>query len=72
MSLARRYAQGALAAAGSQEAGDALAAQIELFVQTVAQDTANAARVQVTVLADVRLNRVRQGQRITVVAQPEA
>lgn len=45
---------------------------MELFVQTVAQDAANAARVQVTVLADVRLNRVRQGQRITVVAQPEA
>jgi len=44
---------------------------MELFVQTVAQDAANAARVQVKVLADVRLNRVRQGQRITVVAQPQ-
>lgn len=44
---------------------------MELFVQTVAQDAANAAGVEVTATADVRLNRVRQGQRVTVVAAPE-
>ncbi len=44
---------------------------MELFVQTVAQDASNDAGVEVTASADVRLNRVRQGQRVTVVAGPE-
>jgi 7-cyano-7-deazaguanine reductase len=45
---------------------------IELFVQTAAQDAANAAGVEVTATAEVRLNGLRQGQRVTVMAVPEA
>lgn len=44
---------------------------MEVFVQTVAQDAANAAGVEVTACADVHLNRVRQDQRVTVVARPQ-
>lgn len=50
--------------------GHTVVRDMELFVQTVAQDAANAVGVEVTALADVRLNRVRQGQRVTVVAVP--
>lgn len=51
--------------------GHPVVRDMELFVQTVAQDAANAAGVEVTAHADVRLNRVRQDQRVTVVAGPE-
>ena len=51
--------------------GHPVVRDMELVVQTVAQDAANAAGVEVTARADVRLNRVRQEQRVTVVAEPE-
>ncbi|GAA5534901.1 hypothetical protein [Deinococcus aluminii] len=51
--------------------GHPVVRDMEFFVQTVAQDAANAAGVEVTATADVRLNLVRQGQRVTVVAVPE-
>nr|WP_246580902.1 hypothetical protein [Deinococcus aestuarii] len=44
---------------------------MEMFVQTVAQDGADALGVEVTASADVRFKGLRQEQRVTVVARPE-
>lgn len=51
--------------------GHPVVRDIEFFVQTVAQDAANAAGVEVTATAQVRLNGLRQEQRVMVVAKPE-
>lgn len=51
--------------------GHPVVRDIEFFVQTVAQDAANAAGVEVTATAEVRLNGLRQKQRVMVVAGPE-
>ncbi|MEF2279817.1 hypothetical protein V3W47_16100 [Deinococcus sp. YIM 134068] len=44
---------------------------MEMFVQTVAVDAANALGVEVTASADVSFRGLRQGQRVTVAARPE-
>ncbi|ADV66434.1 hypothetical protein [Deinococcus maricopensis] len=45
---------------------------IEFFVQTVAEDCAATLGLEVTVCGDVKLNMVRQEQRVTVTAGPPA
>lgn len=59
MSLAQRYAQGSLAAAGSQEAGEALAAQIEQFVATVASSKPLQVAISHPALKDERASLVQ-------------
>ncbi len=48
--------------------GHPVVRDMEFFVQTVAEDAANALGLEVTALAEVSYNRLRQGQRIVVVA----
>lgn len=48
--------------------GDQVVRDMELFVQTVAADAAALLGQEVTAYADVQFNRLRQGQKITVVA----
>ena len=50
--------------------GHPVVRDMEYFVQTVAQDSADALGHAVEVRADVQFNRVRQGQRLTVRAHP--
>ena len=52
--------------------GHPVVRDMEYFVQTVAQDCADALGHEVEVRADVRFNRVRQGQRLAVRAAPSA
>ncbi|BDP40162.1 hypothetical protein DAETH_01310 [Deinococcus aetherius] len=51
--------------------GHPVVRDMEFFVQTVAQDTADAIGAEVTASADVRFKGLRQEQRVTVVARPE-
>ena len=50
--------------------GHTVVRDMEFFVQTVALDAANALGREVTAVADVSFNRLRQGQRITVKTSP--
>ena len=50
--------------------GHPVVRDMEYFVQTVAQDSADVLGHAVEVRADVQFNRVRQGQRLTVRAHP--
>lgn len=50
--------------------GHTVVRDMEFFVQTVALDAAHALGGEVTAVADVTFNRLRQGQRITVKATP--
>jgi hypothetical protein len=50
--------------------GHPVVRDMEFFVQTVAEDAANALGCPVTARADVTYHRLRQGQRITVRALP--
>ena len=50
--------------------GHPVVRDMEFFVQTVAEDAANALGCPVTAAADVTYHRLRQGQRITVRALP--
>lgn len=50
--------------------GHPVVRDMEFFVQTVALDAASALGGEVTAVADVTFNRLRQGQRITVRATP--
>ncbi|GGI79870.1 hypothetical protein [Deinococcus wulumuqiensis] len=52
--------------------GHPVVRDMEFFVQTVAQDAADALGCPVTAAADVSYHRLRQGQRITVRALPMA
>lgn len=50
--------------------GHPVVRDMEFFVQTVAQDAADALGLSVVATADVTYNRLSQGQRITVTAEP--
>ncbi|MVN85770.1 hypothetical protein GO986_03220 [Deinococcus sp. HMF7620] len=50
--------------------GHPVVRDMEFFVQTAAQDAANLLGCPVMAHADVTFNRLRQGQRVTVTAQP--
>ncbi|WP_102127297.1 hypothetical protein [Deinococcus planocerae] len=51
--------------------GHPVVRDMEFFVQTVAQDSADALGAEVTASADVRFKALRQEQRVTVLARPE-
>ncbi|PTA67729.1 hypothetical protein [Deinococcus arcticus] len=51
--------------------GHPVVRDMEFFVQTVAQDAANALGQPVTAHADVAFKGLRQGQRVTVTAAPQ-
>ncbi|MBS9777534.1 MAG: hypothetical protein KGV50_02110 [Gammaproteobacteria bacterium] len=51
--------------------GHPVVRDMEYFAQTIAQTAANALHHEVTVIADLSFNMISQGQKVTVIAEPE-